>query len=46
MPEAMLVQALIDIRDNRMSAALDRVDALLALKPDFRLAQLIQAATC
>src|SRR6478735_3404456 len=42
MPEAMLVGALIDIRDNRMSAALDRVNALLAMKPDFRLAQLIK----
>jgi murein L,D-transpeptidase YafK len=42
MPEAMLVQALIDIRDNRLSAALERVNALLAIKPDFRLAQLIR----
>jgi murein L,D-transpeptidase YafK len=42
MPEAMLVQALMDIRDNRLSAALDRVNALLAVKPDFRLAQLIR----
>jgi len=42
MPEAMLVQALMDIRDNRLSAALDRVNALLALKPDFRLAQLVR----
>ena len=42
LPEAMLVQALMDIRDNRMSAALARVDALLQLKPDFRLAQLIR----
>jgi murein L,D-transpeptidase YafK len=42
MPEAMLVQALIDIRDNQLSAALDRVNALLAIKPDFRLAQLIR----
>jgi murein L,D-transpeptidase YafK len=42
MPEAMLVQALMDIRENRLSAALDRVNALLALKPDFRLAQLIR----
>lgn len=41
-PEALLVGALIDIRDNRMSAALDRVNALLAMKPDFRLAQLIK----
>jgi murein L,D-transpeptidase YafK len=42
LPEAMLVQALMDIRDNRLSAALDRVNALLAMKPDFRLAQLIR----
>src|SRR5262249_55005034 len=42
MPEAMLVEALIDIRDNRTSAALERVNALLAIKPDFRLAQLIK----
>jgi hypothetical protein len=42
MPEAMLVQALIDIRDNRLAAALNRVNALLAVKPDFRLAQLIK----
>jgi murein L,D-transpeptidase YafK len=42
MPEAMLVQALMDIRDNRLAAALERVDALLAVKPDFRLAQLIK----
>jgi murein L,D-transpeptidase YafK len=42
MPEAMLVQALIDIRDNRLAAALDRVNALLEVKPDFRLAQLIK----
>src|ERR1700675_4237700 len=42
MPEAMLVQALIDIRDNRLGSALDRVNALLEVKPDFRLAQLIK----
>jgi len=42
LPEAMLVQALIDIRNNRLSAALERVDALLEIKPDFRLAQLIK----
>ena len=28
MPEAMLVQALMDIRENRLNAALDRVNAL------------------
>ena len=42
MPETMLVEALIDIRNNRMDAALKRVDALLAVKPDFRLAQLVK----
>jgi len=42
LPEAMLVQALMDIRDNKLAAALERVDALLAIKPDFRLAQLIK----
>ncbi len=42
MPEAMLVEALIDIRNNRLGAALERVDALLAVKPDFRLAQLVK----
>ena len=41
-PEAMLVGALMDIRENRLSAALDRVNALLVMKPDFRLAQLIR----
>lgn len=42
MPEAMLVQALMDIRASRLDAALDQVDALLKVKPDFRLAQLIR----
>jgi len=42
MPETMLVETLIDIRNNRLDAALKRVDALLAVKPDFRLAQLIK----
>jgi len=41
-PETMLVEALIDIRNNRLSSALERVDALLAIKPDFRLAQLVK----
>src|SRR5262245_63211401 len=44
LPEAMLVQALIDIRDNRLGAALDRVNALLAIKPDFWLEQLMRGA--
>jgi hypothetical protein len=38
----MLVQVLMDINQNHLGAALKRVDALLALKPDFRLAQLIK----
>jgi murein L,D-transpeptidase YafK len=42
MPEAMLAETLIDIRNNRLGAALERVDALLAVKPDFRLAQLVK----
>jgi hypothetical protein len=42
MPETMLVEALIDIRNNRLDTALKRVDALLAVKPDFRLAQLVK----
>jgi len=42
MPEAMLAETLIDIRNNRLSSALERVDALLAVKPDFRLAQLVK----
>ena len=42
LPEAMLIQALMDIRDDRLGAARDRVDALLQIKPDFRLAQLIK----
>ena len=42
MPETMLVEALIDVRNNRLDAALKRVDALLAVKPDFRLAQLVK----
>ena len=44
MPETMLVEALIDIRNNRLDAALKRVDMLLVVKPDFRLAQLVQLA--
>jgi murein L,D-transpeptidase YafK len=42
MPESMLIQVLMDIQQNHLGAALKRVDALLALQPDFRLAQLIR----
>ena len=41
-PDALLVQSLIDIQSNRLDSALKRIDALLAIKPHFRLAHLIK----
>jgi murein L,D-transpeptidase YafK len=41
-PEAMLVLALLDIRDSKFSSALDHIDSLLAANPNFRLAQLVK----
>ncbi len=41
-PEALLVQSLLDIQSNRLDIALKRIDALLELKPHFRLAHLIK----
>jgi len=41
-PEAMLVRALLDIRDSKFSSALDRIDSLLVANPNFRLAQLVK----
>jgi len=41
-PEAMLVRALLDIRDRRFSAAFDQIDSLLLANPNFRLAQLVK----
>jgi len=41
-PEAMLTQALMEIADNRVSAALNQIDKLLSVSPNFRLAQLIK----
>ena len=38
----MLAQSLISIRENRLDEALDQIDALLKIHPDFRLAQLIK----
>lgn len=41
-PEALLVQSLVDIQNNRLDAALKRIDTLIAIKPHFRLAHLIK----
>jgi murein L,D-transpeptidase YafK len=41
-PEAMLVRALLDIRDSKFSSAVDNIDSLLASNPNFRLAQLVK----
>jgi murein L,D-transpeptidase YafK len=42
LPEAMLVQALVKIGENRISAALEEIDSILAVSPNFRLAQLVK----
>jgi len=41
-PEAMLVKALLDIRDSKFSSAFDHIDSLLVANPNFRLAQLVK----
>jgi murein L,D-transpeptidase YafK len=41
-PEAMLVRALLDIRDSKFSSALNHIDSLLVANPNFRLAQLVK----
>jgi murein L,D-transpeptidase YafK len=41
-PEAMLVRALLDIRDSKFSSAFDHIDHLLLSNPNFRLAQLVK----
>ncbi|MEX0959877.1 MAG: L,D-transpeptidase family protein [Burkholderiales bacterium] len=41
-PEAMLVQALVNISENRIATALENIDSILAVEPNFRLAQLIR----
>lgn len=40
--ESMLVSAMKDIAANRVAAAHEKVDAVLKLKPNFRLAQLVK----
>ncbi len=41
-PEAMLVKALLDIRDHNFPSALEQIDGVLAANPNFRLAQLVR----
>ena len=41
-PEEMLVKALIEVKENRISSALDQIESLLTVSPNFRLAQLIK----
>jgi murein L,D-transpeptidase YafK len=41
-PEALLVQSLIDIQNNRLDMALKQINALLSMSPNFRLAHLIR----
>ena len=41
-PEEMLVKALIEVSENRMSSALDQIESLLSVSPNFRLAQLVK----
>jgi len=41
-PEAMLVKTLVEIRNNRLEAALAEVDKVIRSYPNFRLAHLIK----
>jgi len=41
-PEALLVQSLLDIQNNRLDAALKHINTLLSMRPNFRLAYLIK----
>ena len=41
-PEQMLVKALIEVSENRMSSALSQIESLLSVSPNFRLAQLVK----
>src|SRR4051812_7910131 len=40
--EAMLVRALLDIRDSKFTSAFDHINNILAVNPNFRLAQLVK----
>lgn len=41
-PEEMLVKALIEVGENRIGSALDQIESLLSVSPNFRLAQLVK----
>ncbi|UCD70229.1 MAG: L,D-transpeptidase family protein [Betaproteobacteria bacterium] len=41
-PEEMLVKALIDVSESRMGSALEQIESLLSVSPNFRLAQLVK----
>ena len=41
-PEEMLVKALIEVGENRIESALSRIESLLSVSPNFRLAQLVK----
>lgn len=41
-PEEMLVKALIEVAENRVGSALEKIESLLSIRPNFRLAQLVK----
>ncbi|HUU72816.1 MAG TPA: L,D-transpeptidase family protein [Burkholderiales bacterium] len=41
-PEEMLVKALIEVSENRIGSALEQIESLLSVSPNFRLAQLVK----
>jgi murein L,D-transpeptidase YafK len=41
-PEEMLVKALIEVSENRIGSALEQIESLLTVSPNFRLAQLVK----
>lgn len=41
-PEEMLVKALIEVGENRIESALEQIESLLSVSPNFRLAQLVK----
>ncbi len=42
LPEEMLVKALIEVSENRIGSALEQIESLLSVSPNFRLAQLVK----
>jgi murein L,D-transpeptidase YafK len=41
-PEELLVKALIEVGENRVSSALEKIESVLSTSPNFRLAQLVK----